>query len=85
MQQFRLQVDTSYHVTVECMSENTRAGTRFKVCETENEPYVCTLEDVDPKVSISLWLKRGTSFEKAESIAAYLNDHIARVGVTHIK
>ena len=62
--------------------ENVSADVRFKVCETENEPYICTLEDVHPKVSISLLLKKGTSLREAENIVRYLNDHIPRVHLT---
>jgi hypothetical protein len=54
----------------------------FRVCETENELYICTLEDVHPKVSISLRLKKGTSLGEAETIVQYLNEHIPRVGLT---
>jgi hypothetical protein len=60
------------------------ADVRFKVCETENEPYICTLEDVHPKVSMSLLLKKGTSFDEAQIIVQYLNDHITRVHLTTV-
>ena len=63
-------------------TENVFADVQFKVCETENEPYICTLEDVHPKVSLSLLLKKGTSFREAEIIVQYLNDHIPRVHLT---
>ncbi len=63
-------------------TENIFADVRFKVCETEHEPYICTLEDLHPKVSIGLVLKKGTSFREAENIAQYLNEHIPRVRLT---
>jgi hypothetical protein len=63
-------------------TENVFADVRFKVCETEHEPYICTLEDIHPKVSISLLLKKGTSFREAEIIVQYLNEHIPRVHLT---
>jgi hypothetical protein len=63
-------------------SEDVFADVRFKVCETENEPYICTLEDVHPKVSMSLLLEKGTSFDEAQNIGLYLNDHIPTGHVT---
>jgi len=65
-------------------TKNVFADVRFKVCETDkpSEPYICTLEDVHPKVSISLLLKKGTSFKEAEAIVQYLNEHIPRVHLT---
>jgi len=63
-------------------TENVLTEVRFKVCETENESYICTLEDVHPKLSISLLLKKGTSFGEAENIARYLNEHIPRLHLT---
>jgi len=63
-------------------TENVFADVRFKVCETENEPYICTLEDIHPNMSISLRLKRGTSLNEAETIVQYLNEHIPRVHLT---
>jgi hypothetical protein len=63
-------------------AENVFADVRFKVCETETEPYLCTLEDVHPKLSMSLLLKKGTSFGEAENIARYLNEHIAQLHLT---
>jgi len=57
-------------------TKNGLADVRFKVCETEKEPYLCTLEDVHPKVSVSLGLKKGTSFTDAQNIARYLNEHV---------
>ncbi len=63
-------------------TENILANVRFKVCETEQEPYICTVEDIHPKVSLSLRLKKGTSFREAEIIVQYLNEQIPRVHLT---
>ena len=60
-------------------TENVFADVQFKVCETEHDPYICTLEDVHRKVSLSLLLAEGTSFREAELIVEYLNEHIPRV------
>lgn len=55
---------------------------RFRICETENDLYICSLEDVHAKVSINLRLKKGTSLGEAQTIVQYLNEHIPRVGLT---
>jgi len=66
---------------------NEFADVRFKVCEYGNgELYLCTLENgsasntiLHSRLSIGLQLKKGTSFEDAQSIAAYLNEHVTKM------
>jgi hypothetical protein len=73
------------------MSTKTEfADVQFKANQYDDgTPYIGTLEDgpktnlvLNDKLSLSLQLRNGTSFEKAETIAAYLNQHITRVGAT---
>jgi hypothetical protein len=71
-------------------AKNEFADVRFKVYEYDDgTPYIGTLEDgpktnlvLNDKLSLSLQLKKGTSFEEAETIVAYLNQHITRVAAT---
>jgi hypothetical protein len=71
---------------------NEFADVRFKVCEGGEEWYLCTLENgpatntiLHDRLSLGLLLKKGTSFEEAKTIAAYLNQHITKIAATSSK
>ena len=76
---------------VEDMSaKNEFADVQFKACQYEDgTPYIGTHENgpktnsvLNEKLSLSLQLKKGTSYEEAQTIVDYLNDHITRVAAT---
>jgi hypothetical protein len=72
------------------IAKNEFADVQFKACEYEDgTPYVGTHENgpktnlvLNEKLSLSLQLKKGTSFEEAQTIVSYLNQHITRVAAT---
>ena len=69
---------------------NEVADVRFKVCEYgDGEPYLCTLENgsasntiLHDRLSLGFQLKKGISFNEAQAVADYLNQHITRAAVT---
>jgi hypothetical protein len=71
-------------------AKNEFADVRFKAGDFEDgTTYIDTLENgpatnsvLNGKLSLSFRLKMGTSFEKAEEIANYLNEHITRIAAT---
>ena len=70
--------------------KNEFADVKFKVCQYDDgTPYIGTLENgpktnsvLNERLSLSLQLKKDTSFEKARTIVSYLNQHITRVAAT---
>jgi hypothetical protein len=66
---------------------NESADVRFKACEYgDGEFYLGTLENGSPnnsilhdRLSLSLQLKKGTTLQQAEVMAAYLNEHITKI------
>jgi len=71
-------------------TKNEFADVQFKASEYgDGTPYIGTLEDgpktnlvLNDKLSLSLQLRKGTSFERAKAIAAYLNQHVTRFAAT---
>ena len=69
---------------------NEFADAIFKACDNEGpSQFICTLENgpdtntiLHSRLSVRLRLKRGITFEQAERITNYLNDHIDGIAVT---
>jgi hypothetical protein len=73
------------------MSDKTEfAKVRFKACDNEGAVrFIGTLENgpdsntvLHSRLDFRLQLKPGHTFEEAEQIARYLNEHIAQLSVT---
>jgi hypothetical protein len=73
------------------MSSTTEfADVRFKACDNEGPTqFICTLENgpatntvLHDKLDFRLRLRPGTTFEQAQEISRYLNQHISALSVT---